>query len=127
MHCHGISQRHSTETIGTSRRESRIKKSMTAVIELRARFSIVALEGTLQAPHTAELTRRIQALLDRGERRIVVSLSDLTDIDAAGVGELVRAYNLATAVGGELRIRNARSHVRQLLRVAGLLGRLSGN
>ena len=100
---------------------------MTAVIERRARLSIVALEGTLRAPHTAELTRRIQALLDRGERRIVVSLSDLTDIDAAGVGELVRAYNLATAVGGELRIRNARSHVRQLLRVAGLLGRLSGN
>ena len=100
---------------------------MTAVIERRARFSIVALEGTLRAPRTAELTRRIQALLDRGERRIVVSLSDLTDIDAAGVGELVRAYNLATAVGGELRIRNARSHVRQLLRVAGLLGRLSGN
>ena len=70
---------------------------MTAVIERRARLSIVALEGTLRAPHTAELTRRIQALLDRGERRIVVSLSDLTDIDAAGVGELVRAYNLATA------------------------------
>lgn len=100
---------------------------MTAVIERRAGFSIVALEGTLRAPHTAELTRRIQALVDRGERRIVVSLSDLTDIDAAGVGELVRAYELATGVGGELWIRNARSHVRHLLRVAGLLGRLSGN
>ena len=89
---------------------------MTAVIERRARLSIVALEGTLRAPHSAELTRRIQALLDRGERRIVVSLSDLTDIDAAGVGELARSYNLVTAAGGVLWIGYAESHVRQLLR-----------
>lgn len=98
---------------------------MTAVIERRARLSIVALEGTLRAPHSAELTRRIQALLDRGERRIVVSLSDLTDIDAAGVGELVRSYNLVTAAGGVLWIGYAESHVRQLLQTAGLLGLLS--
>lgn len=104
MHCHGISPRHSTKTIGTSRRESQIKKSITAVIERRAPFSIVALEGTLRAPRTAEFRRRIQALLNRGERRIVVSLSGLTDADAAGVGEIVHAYNMTAAVGGVLWI-----------------------
>ena len=43
------------------------------------------------------------------------------DADAAGIGELVRAYCMAAAAGGNLRIENARGRVRRMLEVVGLL------
>jgi anti-anti-sigma factor len=66
-------------------------------------------------------------LLASNERRILLDLAQLSDIDAAGVGELVRAFNTLKAAGGVLRITHANPHVRQLLRVAGVLGLLSGD
>ena len=43
-------------------------------------------------------------LLQRGERRIVLAPSSVSRIDAAGVGELVRAYNFACDMNVSLRI-----------------------
>jgi anti-anti-sigma factor len=81
--------------------------------------------GPLREPVSTELRRMVQTLVCRGDRRIVLDLADLSEIDAAGVGELVRAYNLASAAEGTLWIVNAASSVRELLVRVGLFDLLT--
>jgi anti-anti-sigma factor len=56
----------------------------------------------------------------------MLDLARVSRIDAAGVGELVRAYNMTTAAGGVLRIVNATTMVRELLELAGLFELMGG-
>jgi anti-anti-sigma factor len=81
-------------------------------------------DGALRAPATGDLLRRVEALLEAGERAIVLSLAGVTDIDAAGVGALVRARNLAESVGGRFRVVDATGRTREVLARTGLLGLL---
>jgi anti-anti-sigma factor len=83
--------------------------------------SFLRIEGPLRFPVAAELRATIEAMVLRGTRNIVVSLSESTDLDAAGVGELVRAYNTTTDAGGTLRILAASRRTRGLLARVGLL------
>jgi anti-anti-sigma factor len=87
--------------------------------------SVLHLSGRLRWPVSPELRQRVAALLARDERTILVDLANVTAIDAAGVGELVRVHALAVARDGELWIDNAARQPRRLLALAGLLGRLS--
>jgi anti-sigma B factor antagonist len=89
--------------------------------EWLAGLSVLHLEGALRAPVSWDLRRRVEDLLARGRRRILLDLADVTHLDAAGLGELVRLYMLAAAVDGELWIRNATGRAIRLLDLAGLL------
>jgi anti-anti-sigma factor len=88
-------------------------------------LSVVELEGVLRAPVSRELRWRVESLLARGRRCIVLDLANVTDLDAAGLGELVQVYTLAAAVEGELWIRNTTGRARELLDLAGLFEILS--
>ena len=87
--------------------------------------SLLHVQNPLRAPIDAGLRRGIQALLTRGERRIVLDLSDVSDLDAAGLGELVRAYNMTTAANGVLQIANPTRHGHELLARVGLFDLLN--
>jgi len=67
-----------------------------------------------------EVRHRIGSLLRCGERQIVLDLKHVTSIDAAGVGELVRAHNMARAVGATVVFVNPGVHVRELITRVGL-------
>ena len=86
---------------------------------------IISLYGPFHAPLTRELRHRILAQLRRGERVIILDLSRVPSIDAAGVGQLVRAYNVTGASRGTLRIVHTTRWVRELLERAGLFRLLS--
>jgi len=90
------------------------------------RDHIVRVEGPLLTPVTRTLRHRIWALLRHGERRIVLDLSGVSRIDAAGVGELIRTFNMTAAVSGALRIVNASAWVREILERAHLFELLNG-
>ena len=86
---------------------------------------IISLYGPFHAPVTHELRHRILTQLRRGERVIILDLSRVSSIDAAGVGQLVRAYNVTVASRGTLRIVHTTRWVRELLERAGLFRLLS--
>ncbi len=87
----------------------------------RRSSSTVTVTGALRAPVAPELSRTLEALIRRGERRVLLDLRAVDHIDAAGVGELVRAFNVTRAAGGTLRVAHANSRVRRVLQIAGLL------
>jgi anti-anti-sigma factor len=76
---------------------------------------VLRVEGSLRAPLDGELRHDVRDLLRRGERIIMLDLSRVSKIDAAGVSELVRAYNMATEAHGVLQIVHATARVRRVL------------
>jgi anti-anti-sigma factor len=86
---------------------------------------IVHVEDPLRTPVSRVLRHNVRALLLRGERRIVLDLSAVSRIDAAGVGELIRTFNMTATVDGALRIVNATEWVREMLERADLFDLLS--
>jgi anti-anti-sigma factor len=90
-------------------------------------FCIVYVDGALLMPVSHDLRRNVRRLLRRGKRLIVIDLSRVSRIDAAGVGELVRAHNMMLAVNGSLRVVNAVRRVRDIVSRVGLLELLSAD
>lgn len=86
---------------------------------------VVYLEGSIRVPVNGELRHAIRQLLQSGARQIVLDLGRISAIDAAGVGQLVRAYNMTSAANGALRVANASPRVRKILDRAGLFGLLA--
>jgi anti-anti-sigma factor len=99
---------------------------MTVLLGPRSeRFCTVYIDGPLLVPVNADLLTRVRTLLRRGERSIVLDLSAVPRIDAGGVGELIRAYNIACAMGVSLRIVHTTKWVREILERVGLFDLLS--
>src|SRR5262245_31081776 len=90
-------------------------------------FCTLYVEGPLVVPVNPDLLTRIRTLLLRGERGIVLDLSSITLIDAGGVGELVRAYNIACAADVSLRIVRTTKWVRETLERVGLFDLLGAD
>ena len=90
------------------------------------RVHTVHVDGPLHMPVNRSLRHTVHALLRRGERRIVLDLSAVSSIDAAGIGELIRTFNMTAATNGALQIVNATAWVRELLERAHLFDLLSG-
>jgi anti-anti-sigma factor len=86
---------------------------------------VLHVTGDLRAPVNEELRRSVHALVRRGERIIELDLSRVSRIDAAGIGELVRVYNMAAAVHRAVRITHATAWVQQILDLVGLFHILS--
>lgn len=108
-------------------RSKYVQPPMTKVRERLSRGSpVLRLDDAFRAPVTGELRHGVQELLRRGERRIVLNMACVSRIDAAGAGELVRAYNVTVAANGVLRIVHATPWVREVLTRAGLFDLLSG-
>lgn len=84
-------------------------------------LDVLHLEGAFRAPLTRELAHEVQTLLCHGTRTIVLDFTGVPSIDAAGIGQLVRLYNLTAAANGMLRIVHVRARVRELLHRVALL------
>jgi anti-sigma B factor antagonist len=81
---------------------------------------VLEIQGTLRVPLNSDLRSQVEAVLRRGHRRILLDVSALLEIDAAGIGELIQAYNMTSTEGGVLRIVGSNGRVRRLLEITGL-------
>jgi anti-anti-sigma factor len=98
---------------------------MTVLIwPYRQKGHTLCVDDSLFTPFDRGLRHSVRALLRRGQRNVVLDLARVSWIDAAGVGELVRAYNMAAAVSGNVRITHATTRVREILQRVGLVALL---
>ena len=89
---------------------------------------VLYAEGPLRAPVDKALVREVpRAHIVRGERHFVLDLHRVTQIDAAGVGELVRAYRMTCEANGTFEVLNPTNRVREVLSRAGLLALVKTN
>src|SRR5262245_24093255 len=87
--------------------------------------SVIHVSNRLHAPVADGLRESVETLLRAGKRNILLDLAEVSNIDAAGLGELVRAYNMAAAANGVLRITNAVGRVHEVLVSVDLLDLLT--
>ncbi len=83
------------------------------VLDLSGRITIG--EGTLM------LRDRIQGMLEEGQMRFLLNLSDVDYIDSSGLGELVSSFTTVKNQGGTLKLLSLTRRVRDLMQITKLL------
>ena len=84
-----------------------------AILDLRGRSTI---DGESEL-----LDNRLRKLIANGVRRVLLNLTDLTQVDSSGVGVIIDTYVSLKDQGGDLKLLCPRGRVREVLRVLRLL------
>jgi anti-sigma B factor antagonist len=85
----------------------------THILDISGR--IILGKGTMTVRNT------IKDLLHNGVKKIVLNLAEVNYIDSSGVGELVSSYTTVAKEGGQLKLLNLTTKVRELLAITKLL------
>lgn len=91
------------------------ERRVNDVVILDVEGKILLGEGDVQ------LREAIQRLLQSGVKKILLNLADVPYIDSAGLGEIVRCYTTTRREGGELKLLNLTSRIRDLLTITKLI------
>ena len=84
--------------------------------------TIVDLSGKITLGEGGLTLRdEVRKLLAAGSKKIVLNLAEVNYIDSSGLGELVSAYTAVKNAGGELKLLNLTSKVRDLLVITKLV------
>ena len=84
--------------------------------------TIVDLNGPIALGESSALFgKTIRELTHNDRTKIILNLRDVSAIDSAGIGELVRAYILVKSRGGEMRLLNPTKKVSDRLDLTRLL------
>ena len=66
------------------------------------------------------LRETVHDLLDKGDKKILLNLGDITYIDSSGIGELIGAFTSVRNKGGDLKLLNLTKKVHDLLQITKL-------
>jgi anti-anti-sigma factor len=76
-------------------------------------------EARLTYPILGDFAAAASALINAGERRILVDLSTVGYVDSATIGCFMDLYRQATAVGGTLKLAGVQKRVETMLTMTG--------
>ena len=62
----------------------------------------------------------LKDVLAKGEKKILLNLSEVSYIDSSGIGELVSAFTTVTNQGGQLKLNGLNKRVKDLLQITKL-------
>jgi anti-sigma B factor antagonist len=84
--------------------------------------SVIDISGSSTTPDgdPVALRQRVDALLLRGHRRIVLSFANVRNIDSSWLGEIVESYKLSASNGAIIKLVAVSPQLRSLLHTTGL-------
>ena len=84
--------------------------------------TVLDLKGKITLGEGDEALRdRINQLLQKGSKKILLNLEGVPYIDSAGLGEVVRTYTTVSRQGGQLKLVNLTKRITDLLSITKLL------
>jgi anti-sigma B factor antagonist len=84
--------------------------------------SVVDLSGFLMlGESSAVLGRAICELMEKERNKVLLNFRDVTEMDSAGIGELVAAYTAVKTKRGRLKLLNPPQKVHDMLKLTKLL------
>jgi anti-sigma B factor antagonist len=84
--------------------------------------TIVDLSGLLRLGESSAVLRTaIRELIEKQQGKIVLNFRDVTEIDSAGIGELVAAYSTVKSRDGRLKLLNPPKKVCDMLKLTQLM------
>ena len=66
------------------------------------------------------MRENIRGLVGKGNKKILLNLSDVSYIDSSGIGELVSGFTTVTNQGGVLKLLGLTKRVKDLLQITKL-------
>ena len=67
------------------------------------------------------LRNAIRGLIEQGNKKILLNLAAVKNIDSSGIGELIANYTTMSRDGGQLKLLNLTEKIRDLLVITKLL------
>jgi anti-sigma B factor antagonist len=67
------------------------------------------------------LKDKVNAVVGKGQKKILLNLADVPYVDSAGLGEIVRTYTTVSRQGGSLKLLNLTKRISDLLAITKLL------
>jgi anti-sigma B factor antagonist len=89
------------------------KKGDVVIVDFRGRLAVGVGDEVLP--------RLVEQLLNEGNRKILLNLSDMDYIDSNGLGELVQSLKTSKRFGASLRLLKPQDRVKKTLRLTNLL------
>lgn len=84
--------------------------------------TILDLKGKMTLGEGNEVLReKIDQLVGKGHRKVILNLADVPYVDSAGLGEIVRTYTTLTRAGGSVKLLNLTKRVSDLMAITKLL------
>jgi anti-sigma B factor antagonist len=84
--------------------------------------SILDLSGSVRMGEGAiTLRNAIRSLIEKGNKKILLNLAGVKNIDSSGIGELIANYTTLSRDGGQLKLLSLTEKIRDLLVITKLL------
>jgi anti-anti-sigma factor len=97
-----------------------VREDLTVSVHAEGADTVLRLQGELDALSSPHLRGAMDASIDAGHDEIILDLTDLRFMDAAGLRVIAHAANRLELVGGTLAIRNPSQIVRRILDITGM-------
>src|SRR5271156_4898223 len=83
--------------------------------------TVVDISGRITLGEGSSVIRdEIHTLTDKGTKKVLLNLGDVTYIDSSGIGELVSGYTTMTNSGGTMKLLSLTKRVKDLLQITKL-------
>jgi len=69
---------------------------------------------------SSTLRDALKDVVAKGQKKILLNLSEVSYIDSSGIGELVSAFTTVTNLGGQLKLNGLNKRVKDLLQITKL-------
>jgi anti-sigma B factor antagonist len=97
-------------------------QKMQAGVRRTEGVSIVDLAGRITfGEGTQKLRETVKGLLDEGRKQILINLSQVSFVDSAGIGELVRSFTTVRNSGGQMKLTSPSQRIQDLLEATNLV------
>ena len=80
----------------------------------------IILQGTIYVEDAKEMTEKLVALIESGQTRLLIDLSQVEYIDSSGLGMLNRIQKIAVRNGGNVVLKGVQGLVRELFEMTRL-------
>lgn len=83
---------------------------------------VVDLEGKASfGTRGIDLRQIVGDLLDRGEKRILLNMAEVSYMDSSGIGDLAGSFVSVSKQGGQMKLLNLTDKIYRLLEMTGLI------
>lgn len=88
--------------------------AMDIQVESRDDRRTVRIRGKITFEYCPELQSRLDSILDKGVREVVIDFKEVPFIDSSGVGEVLRLFKRMKESGGQVLLANPNHKLRDL-------------
>ena len=96
---------------------------MSAIVKTRQNsgITVVDVSGRITLGEGSSSVRdALRDLISKGEKKVLLNLSEVSYIDSSGIGELVAGYTTLSNQGGTLKLVGLTKRVKDLLQITKL-------